>query len=271
MRHPFLAMRTLCQQLLWISFAAVALPANASATADCPALSSAPLTAPFGPGETLHFALDIYGVRAGAATARVLASRGAMLPVDFKAETNGFFSALHRVEAHARTLLHQAGLRPTRYEETSIEAGARRSSTASFDAGGRRVHVRYDLPSRSGTTQYDHGPDGFDALSTVYALRALPLAVGQSLCLDVYSVRRMWRLTGRVVGRERHAVPSGEFTAWHIAGEATSRKHRREIHLWISDDKKRLPLSLTGSGEGGGLRATLVSFENAGPKMNASR
>ncbi len=61
----------------------------------------------------------------------------------------------------------------------------------------------------------------------------------------------------------------GEFEAWHLAGEAVRTddpRMRREIHVWISDDERRLPLVALGAIDLGTVRATLTAFSRPGDK-----
>jgi hypothetical protein len=64
-------------------------------------------------------------------------------------------------------------------------------------------------------------------------------------------------------------LPIGEFDAWHLSGLAIrldDHRQRREVHMWISDDEKRLPLVTVGTIDLGAVRATLTSFTRPGEK-----
>ena len=79
----------------------------------------------------------------------------------------------------------------------------------------------------------------------------------------------MWRTWGRVVGKEHISMPVGEFDAWHIEGVAArldQPEMRREIHVWITDDPRRLPLAALGAIDLGTVRATLTGFSRPGDK-----
>ena len=96
------------------------------------------------------------------------------------------------------------------------------------------------------------------------------MARGQDpLPLDVYGIRRVWRVWGTVQKREHVSLPVGEFEAWHLAGEAARTDMpdaRREIHVWLSDDSRRLPLAALGMIDLGAVRATLVNITRPGDK-----
>src|SRR5262249_16724479 len=89
------------------------------------------------------------------------------------------------------------------------------------------------------------------------------------LCMDVYGIRHLWRLSGKVIGREHLNLDLGEFEAWHLTGEAVRLddfSQRREVHVWISDDARRLPLVGLGNLDLGLVRATLSAFRRPGEK-----
>lgn len=79
-------------------------------------------------------------------------------------------------------------------------------------------------------------------------------------------MRRMWRLHGTFT-REQVTLPLGTFSAWRFSGEAVRLdrpNRRREVHLWISDDERRLPLAALGTTDLGAMRATLVAYDRPG-------
>ena len=103
----------------------------------------------------------------------------------------------------------------------------------------------------------------------IYLLRALPLKEGMTVCFDVYGIRRIWRVWGKVLPKEHVSLPVGEFEAWHLAGEAARLDlpdARRIVHVWISDDARRLPLAAVGMIDLGAVRATLTGFSRPGDK-----
>ena len=106
-------------------------------------------------------------------------------------------------------------------------------------------------------------------------MRATDLREGRTLCLEVYAVRRLWRITGRVAGRERVTLPLGVYQAWHLEGEAIriDRPDRppRKLHAWISDDARRLPLTAMGVTSDATVRATLDAHRRPGEVRERSK
>ncbi|RJS26994.1 DUF3108 domain-containing protein [Corallococcus sp. H22C18031201] len=224
----------------------------------------------FMPGEMLEFDLDAMGAKAGKMTMRVQRPANGALPVQVEAQTNTLFSKVRRVHGTAVSYLHPRTLRPSRYTEDATENETHRKVEVAFGAKDRSVKVDYQIGDRPrGVANYNFDKDGLDVAGSVYLLRQLPLKKDLQVCFDVYGVRRMWRMTGTVIQREHVSLPLGEFEAWHMSGTAVRvdrPSQRREVHVWISDDARRLPLAAVGTIDLGAVRATLTAVSRPGEK-----
>jgi hypothetical protein len=223
----------------------------------------------FVPGELLEYDLDALGAQAGKMQLRVLPVKDGALPIEVKAKSNTLFSKIRRVAADATSFLNPRTLRPIRYVEESSENEWQKHVVARFHPGHRRLDVDWTLNGRSGKSSYTHGREGLDVAGAVYLVRTLPWKPGVPICFDVYAVRRIWRLVGKVEGREHVSLPVGEFEAWHLSGVAIRMddpRQRREVHAWISDDARRLPLVAVGTIDLGAVRATLSGYIRPGDR-----
>jgi hypothetical protein len=224
----------------------------------------------FMPGEVLEFDLDAMGAQAGKMTMRVQKPKDGHLPVEVEAQTNSFFSKVRRVRGSATTYLHPRTLRPKRYVEDTTENEQRRKVEVAFGPKDRSVKVDYQIGKRpKGQFNYTYDKDGLDVAGSIYLLRQLPLKEDLQVCFDVYGVRRLWRMQGAVVKREQVTTPLGQFNAWHMVGTAIRLdrpKQKREVHVWISDDARRLPLAAVGTLDLGAVRATLTAVSRPGEK-----
>ncbi|WP_434345209.1 DUF3108 domain-containing protein [Myxococcus virescens] len=228
----------------------------------------------FMPGEVLEFDLDAMGAQAGTMTMRVHKQKDGQLPIQVEAQTNTFFSKVRRVRGSATAYLHPRTLRPHRYVEDTMENEQRRKVNVAFGQKERTVKVDYQFGQRpKGQFNYTFDKDGLDVAGAIYLLRQLPLKDDLQVCFDVYGVRRMWRMQGAVVKREQVTTPLGQFNAWHVTGTAVRLdrpKQKREVHVWISDDARRLPLAAVGTIDLGAVRATLTSVSRPGEKPQKS-
>jgi hypothetical protein len=132
-----------------------------------------------------------------------------------------------------------------------------------------RARLVSTVNGRSGEYQLRYGNDISDVAGAIYLMRQLNLTEGQRVCFDVYGIRAIWRVWGDVAPREHVSLPVGEFEALHLAGQAARLDRpelRRQVHVWLSDDKRRLPLAALGTLDFGAVRATLTSFTRPGDK-----
>lgn len=239
-------------------------PAKVPSDAECRALGSPQTPFAFPTGETLEFALDAMGAEAGRLTMTVMPRHDDGIPIEVKAQTNTFFSKVRRVKATAMSYLHPKTLRPNRYVEDAVENEVAKYSDVTFRQSTRRVNLDYKVGKHNGKKQFKLARDGFDPAGAIYLLRQLPMKEGMPLCFDAYGIRTIWRVSGKVIGKERVSLKVGEFEAWHLQGEAVridNPRWRREIHLWVSADERRLPLAAVGVMDLGAVRATLISYD----------
>lgn len=230
-----------------------------------------PLRSPlaFASGERLEFDLDALGATAGKLTIEVLKNQEGTLPVQVQVQTNTFFSKVRRVNATAVSYLHPKTLRTARYTEDATENEVHHTMDVAFNPKNRSAHVAFTQKGLPGTKDLTYEHEGMDVAGAIYMMRQLPMKEGLPVCLDVFGVRQMWRLTGSVLKREHVSLPLGEFEAWHLSGTAVRMDRpavSRDIHVWISDDERRLPLAVLGTIDLGAVRATLTALSRPGEK-----
>ncbi|MBL8952219.1 MAG: DUF3108 domain-containing protein [Myxococcaceae bacterium] len=221
----------------------------------------------FGPGEVLEYDLDALGAKAGRMTMSVKPPREQRLAVEVAIETNTFFSKVRRVKGSGTSYLNSKTLKPVRYWEDAMENEVHRTAEVTFEP--HLAHLVATMGDRRGEADLPFGADGLDVAGAIYLMRQLPLKQGTALCFDIYGIRRIWRVWGTVQPREHVSLPVGEFEAWHLAGQAARLdmpNARREVHVWISDDPRRLPLAALGSIDVGTIRATLTGFNRPGDR-----
>lgn len=222
-------------------------------------------------GETLTYDLDLLGmVRTGTLQLSVERpmSGGRILPLRARARTDASLAALRNVTAMGFSWVDAATLRPERYRDESLEDGVRKVSDTRLEPPGAEVVVTYRYGEREGKTAYPrHGPV-LDAVSAVYLLRAARLAPGDAFCFDLVANRRFWRLEGKVAQKvEPVDTPAGRFSTLRV--DAVARRvddpggRGRPLHLWISNDSRRLLVAAVSEIDLGPVRAMLASVRGA--------
>jgi hypothetical protein len=253
----------------------LAVLAAAPSLPPCPA-ASGPSTFAHA-GEQLRFRLDAVGAEVGTfevwtEPAPAAERRRASLQIRSHAKTSAFVSTnLGQYEAFATTLLGP-GLVPVQYKEEADEGQLHKSIEIAFPPRDGHLPIEATLNGNPDPLKLDAGPGARDMLSTMFVVRAEPL--GKAVCFDVYGGRKMWRLAGQMAAREEIETPMGKLAALRFDGSATRLDDtavRREVHVWIGDDARRLPLVAVGDVRGKTIRAQLVDASGVSGPRRASR
>lgn len=259
-----------------LAIALFLLPVAAAAktkTAGLPTCSPLPenvSSRPWHDGERLYYDVDVMGAFAGKLTliAHAPSPRLGEEEIHLRAlaASNSFFSKIRTIRGRASSHLRLPDLRPRSYGEETREGEIERSATVHFERSkrGMAMNLESKRNGRTSRKRYRHTNDAFDPLSAFYALRAMKLEEGQSICFDAYGIRRHWRVSGTVKAREVVKVPAGAFSAYRIEGKAfmvDDPSKSREIHVWISADERRLPLAALGVMDLGPVRAQLTRID----------
>lgn len=226
---------------------------------------------PWRTGETLAYDLDVLAlVQAGVLemTVERPMSGGKIVPLRARARTTATVGHVKRFAAVALSWIDAGTLRPERYRDEADENGVKKVSDTRIPDAGEEIVIEYQYGERTGKTAYARERDVLDALSTVYYLRAARLEPGDRFCLDLVANRRFWRLEGTVAaGSETVQTPAGRFRAFRVDARARRvdrpEDRPRPIHLWFTDDARRLLVAAVSEVDLGPVRAMLSSVRGA--------
>jgi Protein of unknown function (DUF3108) len=255
--------------------ALLALFAAASPPA-CPA--GPPPSALVPPGEQLRFKLDVLGAEVGTfdamaeATGATSGGRKAALELRGRAKTNAFVSTNLGEYYAVATALLAPDLTPLHYKEEIDEGQTHKAADIDFPPRSGHLPAEATLNGNPDPLQLDARSPARDMLSTLYVVRAQPLQ--KPVCFDVYAARKMWRIEGRMAGREQIETPLGKFASLRFDGAATRLDDatvQRAVHIWVTDDARRLPLVAMGEVKGKTFRAQLVEATGAGVARRAPK
>jgi len=220
---------------------------------------------PWGPGEVLAFDVDVMGmVKAGTLQLRVdppiLA--GGQIPLRALAKNTSVFAKVRRVKGTAASFVDAATLRPRRFRDDVEQDGVRRTTDTTFDRDAPAVRMAWTSGDQRGTTDFERRQEVLDALSAIYFLRAAALAPGDEVCFDLLANRRYWRLRGTVAARpEKVDTAAGTFSALRLDARLTRADDPaagRPLHLWLSNDRRRLLVAVVSEVDLGPVRALLA-------------
>ncbi len=245
--------------MLLVPLTLAALVAAAPAPCGPPPLRAGPL--PFSPGETLAYDVDVMGVvKAGTLVLSVEPpmSRGQILPLRARVKNTSVFAKMRKVRGVAFSWVEARTLRPERYRDDGEEDGVRKSTDTRITAEGP-LTMSWVIGEKQGTTVFEREGPVLDALSTLYSLRAAAVGPGERLCFQVVGNRRFWRLEGAFApGTERVESAAGIFDTVRFDAVLTRENGpRRPLHLWFTNDARRLPVAVVSEIDPGPVRAML--------------
>jgi hypothetical protein len=245
--------------------AALALAADPAC--DLPPLAGPP---PWRTGESLALDLDLLGaVRAGTLVLDVQRpmSGGKIVPLRAVAKSTSAVGNVKKLTAVALSWVDARTLLPERTLVESDEDGLRRSSDVRLAPPGPEIVLVNQSGDKIARSTIPREHTALDALAALYYLRAARLAPGDRLCVDVVAMGRVWRVEGTVAARtERVETPAGTFRALRLdlsGHRADKPEIRREVHLWLSDDGRRLPVAAVGEIDLGPVRGLLARVTGA--------
>lgn len=218
-------------------------------------------------GESLTYDLDVMGVRAGRLSMEVARQDRKHLAINAWARSNTFFENVRKLDGRATSFTDAKTLRPYRYREDALEDGVTKWAEVVYPEGRPEVDVHYAIGKHERKNRYPMTTGAHDVISLIYYVRTLSLETDSQICLDVYGNRKVWRLRGKVEGEEWVSTPAGRFKTMHLSATAQRvdrPNYKKELHLWLSLDDRRLPVAVLGEIDLGAVRAVLADIDGPG-------
>lgn len=250
-------------------------PAIKQMPRDAQCQSLPPVKSPHLPvGEMLDYDIDVLAANAARMEVETLPKQNGSVAIRVRIKTNTFFNKVRRVRAEAKSYLNPKSLRPARYYEDAWEDNEHKLADVNFHPAGQGpqvVSIKYITDPKPSSKMMEifgrYGHDALDELGAIYYIRSLDLKPGLPLCFDVYAMRHMFRVWGKVQGLEQVSTAVGDYQAFHIVGTAArldDPSFQRELHVWITNDDKRIPLGALGGIDLGPVRATITHIGHPG-------
>lgn len=212
------------------------------------------------PGERLTFSVGWGPVKAGTAVMEIQGIRrfeGRLAyHVVSTAVSNAVLDRIYPVRDRIVSLMDVNDLTTLYFEKHLREGGYRSDQSVRFDHE-RGVAVYQD----GGESELESA--AFDVLAAFYRVRTMPLEPGEEFFLDSFDNRKRYSIRVRVTGRERVTVPAGAFDC--IVVEPTLKsgalfKHEGRLHVWITDDERRMPVLMRSRLTLGAVSAELTEY-----------
>jgi len=226
----------------------------------------------FRSGERLTYVLKWAIIPAGEAVLEVLPLEH-MAGTDayhfvLTARSNGFIDAFYTVRDRIDAWSDAAMTRSLVYRKKQHEGSTRRDITVSFNWDEMTAQYTNKGRARAPIAITD---GTFDPLSIFYWSRSLDSVVGGQIQRAVTDGKKHVIGAADVVRQERITVPAGTFDTLLIepdlshVGGVFEKSPDAKIQLWISADRRRLPVKLKSKVIVGSFSGELVSMTGAGP------
>ncbi len=223
---------------------------------------------PFVPGEELTYRLSWGIFNVGSAVMRVLdpvdLNGRESLHFSFTIRTNRFADTVYKIRNQIDGYTDPAVSHSVHYTKKQREGRHERDEVVTFDWEQRTVQYSNYGEKR---TPIEIAEGTFDPLSLLFAVRLLPLAVGQKAVLPVTDGKKLVQTEIMILGKEKLKVPAGRFDAWRLQpelkdlGGVFKKSKKANLDIWFSDDEYRIPLKVKSRVIVGNFRATLVSIK----------
>jgi hypothetical protein len=206
---------------------------------------------PFAVGESLSYDVSWSTfLTAGTATVTVRDKRASFDSTAYYIVAEGqptpLLARLYTVYYKADTLLDSYTLLSQRGSVFSQEGGRRRMSATRLDQA--KHSARLEVTTATVVARdFPIPPQAQDALSAIFAIRALPFRTGLKVTMPVVNGDDIYRVEITIAAPERVTTPLGERSAWKVTPTVLnggSQALGQGLALWISDDGRRLPLRM---------------------------
>lgn len=226
----------------------------------CPAPARA---ASFHIPEKLVYDLKWMGIKAGTASIEIINEEDTTKIIS-QAHSADFISLFYKVEDRIESTLSQGSSlspirKPIKYRVKIREGRHRKDKEVIFDQGkGKALYFDYRNDEEE---DFEVPAPIFDPLSGFYYFRTLELAVGEPLYITIFDNKKIWDVEVQVLRKETVTLPAGTFDTIVVKPLLKSEgifSRKGEVHIWLTDDERHIPVLVTLKVKIGHVSATLV-------------
>lgn len=212
--------------------------------------------------EKLIYELTWTGIKAGTAIQEIAYEGGNVRIVSTARSTdwiNTFFPVEDRIETVLVRKQSTAFGLPKSYRMKIREGKTRRDKEILFDHAKRTALYIDHLGGERKNVAIDDKT--LDTLSSFYYVRSLPLQIGKSIYVTVFDGKKLWDTEVQILRREKIKTKLGTFNTIVVKPLMKSEgifEKKGDMHIWLTDDAKRLPVRMKTKVPVGSITATLV-------------
>lgn len=213
--------------------------------------------------ERLVYDLKWMGIKAGTASLEIINEEDTTKIIS-QAHSAKFVSLFYKVEDRIESTLSRTSSQspigtPIKYRVKIREGKHRRDKEVIFNHGeGKALYFDY----RNNEEEAFKVPAPiFDPVSGFYYFRTLELVVGEPLYITIFDNKKIWDVEVQVLRKETVTLPAGTFDTIVVKPLLKSEgifSRKGEVHIWLTDDEKHIPVLVTLKVKIGHVTATLV-------------
>ncbi len=156
--------------------------------------------------------------------------------------------------------LHSLG-----YSQSLREGNYKRDEWVTFDDENGRFYGQVQKKEEPKIIADELKQQVLDMLTSLYYVRAKPLAVGQDVTFDIINRETQYPLVVKVLGKETVKTAAGKFNCWVVEpqfrGEGIFVAKGKSLKVWLTDDQYRMPVKMAVEVFIGSVTAELLAYE----------
>ncbi|MEI8354749.1 MAG: DUF3108 domain-containing protein [Deltaproteobacteria bacterium] len=214
--------------------------------------------------EKLVYDLTWMGVTAGTATQEIQNDNGTVKIISTAHSASwlsAFFLVDDRIESVMAISPAAPGL-PKSYRMKIKEGKTVRDKEIQFDHSKRTaLYIDHLNGERK---NFDITEKTLDTLSSFYFVRSQQLEVGKSVFMSVFDSKKLWNTEVQVLRKEKIKTVLGSFDTIVVKPLMQSEgifEKKGDMYIWLTDDKRLLPVKMKTKVPVGSITATLVGGE----------
>ncbi len=212
------------------------------------------------------YTYNIYwlGLRGGQAELEIITSSDSII-IKTHATSAPIVSLFYKVDDRGQSTLDAAG-NPQEFVLKTREGKHRRHKITKFKTppDSDELTAIFHNVLDNEVVEFPLQRQAYDPLSAFYEMSTRHIEVGTSEYIDIFDNKKLYNAEVKVLKRERINVPAGKFDTIHVMpllkSEGLFRK-TGDIHLWVTDDERKLPVLLTSKARIGKFKVMLVNEE----------
>ena len=155
--------------------------------------------------------------------------------------------------------LHSLG-----YSQSLREGNYKRDEWLTFDDENGRFYGEMQKKKEPRALAGELKQQVLDMLTSLYYVRAKPLAIGKDITFDIVNREKQYPLVVKVLGKEKVKTPAGKFNCWVVEpqfrGEGIFVAKGKSLKVWLTDDEYRMPVKMSVEVFIGSVSAELLDY-----------